>query len=132
MGFIKRLFGISVTPSPADSSCWEVKDGQILLDLTKAPQLKNPGGAIRLENKGLDKRVLVFCDEQGQLHAMHNKCACAGWRLDPHVSSSTVQCCTLGMSTYSYDGQVISGSAKEPVQVFEVEREDNTVVINLA
>ncbi|MFH1434423.1 MAG: Rieske 2Fe-2S domain-containing protein [Pseudomonadota bacterium] len=132
MSILKRIFGICVTRLPADGSCWKMSDGKIVVDLEKAPELGRPGGAIRIEQSGMDNRILLFLGDDGGYHAFLNKCACSGWRIDPQPGTSTVQCCTLAKSTYSYDGKVLSGPAKEPAQVFPVTKDGNKITISIA
>ena len=131
MAFFKRLFGISETKKPADPDCWQVSGATITVDLDKAPELGKPGGAIRIEGDGLDRRVLLFMGDDGQYRAFHNRCACAGWRLDPQAGTSTVQCCTLGRSTYDYAGEVTKGSASHPVKTYNVEVDGQKITIEL-
>ena len=131
MSILKRIFGICVTGLPANSSCREMSDGKIVIDLEKAPELGRPGGAIRIEKSGMDNRILLFLGDDGDYHAFLNKCACSGWRLDPQPGTSTVQCCTLAKSTYSYDGKVLSGPAKEPAQVFPVTKDGSKIKISI-
>lgn len=131
MGIFSRLFGICKTQPPADASCWSVTGNSVVIDLTKAAELKPKGGAIRLEGNGLPMRVLVVHGEDGQLHAFHNKCTHAGRRIDPLPGDEKIECCSVGKSTWDYDGKLISGSAKDELTCFAVTSEDDKATINL-
>jgi nitrite reductase/ring-hydroxylating ferredoxin subunit len=131
VGFFKRLFGICETKPPQDENCWSNQINHVVVDLKKAPELNQPGGAFRLEGKGLPERVLVMRGNDGQAYAFINKCAHAGRRLDPQPGTPTVQCCSLGKSTYNYQGEVLSGSAKKPISTLKVREEPGDKLIIL-
>ena len=131
MGILRRLFGVSRTKPPADAECWRVESGTVEVDLTRVPELTAPGAAIRLEGEGLSQRVLVLRDEDGALHALHNRCSHAGRRLDPLPGETRVECCSVGKSTYDLDGNLACGSAKESVEPFTVALSGDRLVITL-
>lgn len=131
MGFFKRLFGICATRPPGDPGCFGTREGRIVVDLARAPELSDRGGALRLEGSGLPERVLVFRGEDDAYHAFVNKCAHGGRRLDPLPGTSQVQCCSVGKSTYDYEGMRISGAASGDVRVLEVEVDGDTLVISV-
>ena len=82
MGLFKRIFGICATKKPENSECWNFSSSQIVLDLTKAPEINTVSGAIRLEEKGLPYLVLVFQGTDKKYHAIINKCSHGGRRID--------------------------------------------------
>jgi len=127
----QRIFGIPATRAPSDDGCWEVSGRKLLIDLNRVPELSKPGGAIRLEGKNLHDRVLVIRADDGTFRSFRNRCRHMGRRLDPVPGTETVQCCSVSKTTYSYDGQVLYGPAKEPVNTFPVEVIDNKLVISL-
>lgn len=131
-GFLRRIFGISLTKEPSDSDCWRLTNGQIEIDLARAPELKEKGTAIRLEKKGLKLRVLLVHGDDGRYYAFHNRCTHAGRRVDPLPGTSTVQCCSVGKSTWDYEGKLLSGSAKEPLPTFPVKVMDGEVIIKIS
>ena len=69
MGFLKRLFGVCETTPPTSSDCWNLSDGKVEIQLDRAPELANKGGAIRLEGKGTPEKVLVIHGYDGEFHA---------------------------------------------------------------
>jgi len=131
MGLLKRLFGICETSPPADESCWKVSGGKLEIDLGRAPELSKPGGAVRLEGDTLPERVLVFHGEDGDFHAFHNKCSHAGRRLDPVAGEPGVMCCSIGKSTFDYQGRLLSGMAKGDVRVFSIEKAEGSLVVDI-
>jgi nitrite reductase/ring-hydroxylating ferredoxin subunit len=130
-GFFRRLFGRPATEQPADESCWSCTEGRIVVDLDRAPELKEPGGAIRLESPTCPERVLVIHGDNGRYHAFRNSCTHAGRRLDPVPGASTVQCCSVGRSTYDYDGNILRGSAKENIKPFPVQLDDRKLTVTI-
>jgi len=125
----QRLLGICATPLPKDDGCWRYETGKAVIDLSRAPELSEPNGAFRLEGKGLPKRLLVLLGEDGQYHAFANACGHGGRRVDPMPGGKSVQCCSMGKSTYDYTGKVIAGASKKPLIPFETKSEGGQVVI---
>ena len=118
---LQRLFGIPQTGTPTDANCWRIEDGKLCIELDRAPELAEDFGAIRIEARDLPCRVLVMRDGKGEYRAFRNKCTHGGRRLDPVPGSETVCCCSVGTSTFDYQGKVLSGSAKEPIGSLAVE-----------
>jgi nitrite reductase/ring-hydroxylating ferredoxin subunit len=133
MGLFKRILGLCSTPRPADAGCWQrVADG-IEVDLARAPELAQPGGAVRLEGRGLPVRVLVVRGEGGTFRAYRNQCThLGGRRLDPLPGTSTLCCCSVGQSVYDAAGKNVSGPAPKPIAVFPVEERGGKLRIQLA
>ncbi|BBO90681.1 Rieske (2Fe-2S) protein [Desulfosarcina ovata] len=131
MKFLKRLFGICETPLPADPSAWSLNGKTVQVDLSRMPELNAPGSGVRLEGQGLDPRLLVVHSDDGQYHAVANRCAHMGRRIDVLAGSGRIQCCSVSKSTYTYDGQPVSGAAKSPLTTFPVALENDTLTITL-
>jgi nitrite reductase/ring-hydroxylating ferredoxin subunit len=131
MKFLKRIFGICETPQPTDAGAWTYGNGQVRLNLTRIPELKNPGGGVRLEGKGLDPRLLVFLGDDGGYHAVANRCTHMGRRIDTLPGSHTIQCCSVSKSTFSYDGQPVGGAAKKPLRTYPAILQEDILTITL-
>lgn len=130
--FFQRIFGVSATYKPLDPQCWSFSGGKILIDLNRATELKKPGGALRLENGGLPMRVLVIRGDDGKFHAFHNRCSHIGHRrLDPVAGTGTVQCCSVGKSTYTYEGKKVFGPATGSIKTLKAEAEGERLVVFL-
>lgn len=128
---LQRLFGISATAKPSNPDCWTYSSGKVMIDLTRAPELSKPGGALRLEGKQLPDRILLVNGEDGNYHAFRNRCQHMRRRLDPVPGTQTIQCCSVNKTTYAYDGKVLYGPAKNPVKAFEVQARNRELVITL-
>jgi nitrite reductase/ring-hydroxylating ferredoxin subunit len=130
--FFQRILGIPATPKPTSSNSWKYDGTKIVLNLDKAPDLGEPGSAIRLEGGELPIRVLVMRDENGKFHAFENRCAHSGHRrLDPVPGTDTVQCCSVGKSTYDYSGNRIYGPAPGDIPTFPTDLHDKELVIKI-
>ncbi|MEW6751810.1 MAG: Rieske 2Fe-2S domain-containing protein [Candidatus Latescibacterota bacterium] len=129
--FFQRLLGIPATPRPADVACWTYVAGKVTVSLERAPELAGPRGALRLEGAELPERVLVFRDEAGIPHAVQNRCSHVGRRLDPVPGCELVQCCSLGKSTYRYDGVSVSGPGGHGIRALAVTESDGRLTIDL-
>ena len=131
MGLIKRLLGICRTAKPADQNAWSYKGGRIEIDMDRMPELGEPFGAVRIEAKSLPERILVFHGADQQFHAVYNRCAHMGRRLDPVPDTSRIQCCSVSESTYDYSGGVMAGPAKEGIKTLPVIQSANRLYINV-
>lgn len=130
--FFQRLLGIPATAKPVDDTCWQYGSGKLTIDLTRTSELKAPGGALRCEGKQLPLRVLVVHGEDGQYRAYHNRCTHLGHRrLDPVPGTGTVQCCSVNKSTFDNDGKQIFGPAPRGVTRFEVEQEQQQLIVSI-
>jgi len=130
--FFQRLFGLPATSKPLDPQCWTFSDGKIMIDLKRAPELETVGGALRLEGGGLPRRVLLIRGDDGAFYAFHNRCSHVGHRrLDAVPGTGTVQCCSVGKSTYTYDGRKIFGPTPDPIEIFAVKLEGERLIISL-
>lgn len=129
MGLFKRIFGICRTKPPRDAKCWKYSRGKVEIEWARAPELRKPCGAIRLEGWGLPERLLVIYGIDGQYHAFRNECTYTGRRIDPVAGTATLRCCGLSRSTFDYTGKVASGPAKEALKVFRVKTKQCKVII---
>ncbi len=119
----QRILGLCATRIPADPGCWRYDGGDIVLDLSRVPQLNRPGGAVRLEGRGLPHRLVVCRGMDNAIHVFVNRCGHAGRRVDPTSDGATMQCCSVGKSTYALNGEVIAGPARNGLRKCPV-RED--------
>jgi len=131
MKLLKRVFGICETPLPADTTAWILGVDKLTIDLAKMPELKQPGSGVRIEGRGLYPRLLVVHGDDGRYHAIANRCTHMGRRLDVMAGTHTVQCCSVGKSTFTYKGEFVGGSAKKPVKTFPVSATEDLLTITL-
>jgi len=129
--FFQRLLGLCATKLPVNNNCWKFEDGKIFVSLNDAPELSEEGGALRLEGKNVPLRVIVVRGDNEKYRAIKNHCSHGKRRLDPIPGTQQVQCCSVGKSIFDYDGKLVSGSAKENIDSYNVLVEDGKLVITL-
>jgi nitrite reductase/ring-hydroxylating ferredoxin subunit len=130
--FLQRIFGLPATPQPLDPQCWSFSDGKITIDLNRGTELRKLGGALRLEGGEQPIRVLVIRGDDGKFHALHNRCTHIGHRrIDPVPGTGTAQCCSVGKSTYTYDGKKIFGPPTGAIKTFDVEVDGDRLIVFL-
>ncbi len=128
---VQRILGICATPKPKDGDCWSYKDGKVTVDLAGAQELDESGSSIRLEGRDCPVRILVVYGDDDSYHAYRNKCRHAGRRLDPVPGEGKIMCCSVSKSTYDYEGKIMAGPAKEPIQVYPIEVIDGKLIIDI-
>lgn len=131
--FFQRLFGIPATGRPHHPDCWRYAEGELVVDLDKATELARRGSGLRFEGSGLPRRVLVVHGEDGGFRAFHNRCTHLGHRrVDPVPGTRTLQCCSVGASTYTEDGTRIGGPAPGPIDTFPTEQRGRQLFVRLS
>jgi nitrite reductase/ring-hydroxylating ferredoxin subunit len=129
---VQRLAGTCITPKPVNDDCWRVRGNQVEVSLKDAAELSRPSGALRLEGKGLEQRILIVHGEDGEFHAYPNHCPHAGRRLDPMPGEAMLQCCSLGKSTFDYSGKVLYGEDTTAIHPLPLRREKDRLVVVLS
>ena len=133
MKILKQIFGICKTETPADRDCWNYSDNRVTLGLNRALEILRPGGAIRLEGKGLPVRILLFHGLDGMFYAVKNRCThIGGRRLDAGSQRDRLTCCSVMGSVFNYKGEVVSGPARKPLTSYTVAVEKGRLVIDLS
>ena len=131
-GFFQRLLGKCQTVEPEDAGCWSFENGEITVDLNRAPELTRPNGALRLERKDVNPlRILIIRGDDDKYYSFSNRCAHFGRRLDPVPGAGTVQCCSGGKSTYDYTGERLKGPAKGDIKTYKVVESDGKLVVKV-
>ncbi|MBI4965255.1 MAG: Rieske (2Fe-2S) protein [Desulfomonile tiedjei] len=128
IGFLKALAGICDT-KPLDPDHWELNGNQVLVKIREIPELQSPGGAVYLQGKGLVSPVLIVRGDGGNYHCFSNRCTHMGRRLDPVKGKPEIRCCSVGHSTFDYQGNKMRGPAKKSVQTYDCHVENNDLVI---
>jgi len=131
LGFFKALFGICGTKPLADNM-WSIDDSMAKVKVDDVAQLADNGGAVYLQGKGLLKPILVVKSQNGDYLAFTNSCTHAGRKLDPVSGEDKLRCYSIGHSQFDYEGNVVSGGAKDPLKKHEVVLgEDGVLIVKL-
>ncbi len=129
-GIIKSIFGICET-EPLSPGLWSLENGKVRVKVGQIPELSEKGGAVYLKGAGLQKPVLVVKTEGEGYLAFANKCTHGGRKLDPVPGEPLLRCCSLGHSTFDYEGRKVSGLAKGPLTRYSVELVEGDLLIAL-
>jgi len=113
------------------SNLWSLEGNKVHVKLSQMPDPLSEGGAIYLKGKGLGKPVLIVRTEEDQYLAFENSCTHGHRKLDPVAGESKLRCCSFGHSTFDYDGNRLSGSAKDPIKRYVVEESDGDLIVTL-
>jgi cytochrome b6-f complex iron-sulfur subunit len=128
--FFKALLGICETP-PLAAELWAVEENQVTIRLGEAAALGPVGGAVRLGGKGLASSVLIVHAGADEYLAFENRCTHAGRKVDPVEGTRELRCCSIGHSTFDYEGNRLSGSAKGPLKKYPVEKRGEELIVTL-
>ncbi len=126
-----RLLGKPLTELPQIEGAWRYQGDALTLDMSKLPELDELGGAVRIEGDVLPEPILVFQGEDSVYYAFKNVCPHAGRKIDPIKGTMTLECCSVSSSTFDYEGKVLSGPAKEPLQRYTMSLSQDQLTIIL-
>ena len=130
-GMWDRLLGRPATDLPQIENAWIYQNNTLALDLAKLPELEELGGAVRIEGEALSDPVLVVLGEDENYYAFKNACTHAGRMIDPLAGTMTLECCSFSQSTFDYEGNVLSGPAKEPLTSYAIAVDGQMLGIDL-
>ena len=131
LGFFKALFGICATKALADD-LWSIDEDAAKVKVGDVAELAENGGAVYLQGKGLAKPILVLKSENDEYLAFTNNCTHLGRKIDPVAGEAKLRCCSINHSMFDYDGNIISGPAKDPLTKHEVTLgEDGVLIVKL-
>ena len=131
-GFFQRLLGKPATNEPTDSECWTYAHNCVTVQLKRLPELTEKGSGVRLEGKDCPERLLLIRGDDGEYYAFRNRCTHGGRRLDPVPGAETVQCCSVGKTTFDYEGHRLLGSGKEDLPFYPIQVQNDTIIITIA
>ena len=129
--FSDRLMGVSDTPLPQIADAWKLTGSTLTLDLAKLPEIADLGGAVRIEGDALADPLLVIQGEDGNYYAFKNACTHAGRKIDMVAGTMTLECCSVSSSTFDYEGNVLSGPAKEGLTSYALTVDGEMLTIEL-
>jgi nitrite reductase/ring-hydroxylating ferredoxin subunit len=128
VGILKALLGKCETKE-LDPRLWSLANGVVRVKFGEVAELAIKGGAVYLQGKGLYIPILIVRTEDDKYLAFANKCTHGGRKIDHVPSESKLRCCSLGHSTYDYNGNVVKGMAKRPITKYETEIMDADLII---
>ena len=130
IGFFKAIMGVCETP-PLDEELWTLDESEATIRLGQAATLAPIGGAARLEGKGLTSSVLIVHAGDDEYLAFENRCTHGGRRVDPVEGKAELRCCSVNHSRFDYQGNKLSGPAKDPLKTYPVEKRGEELIVTL-
>jgi Rieske Fe-S protein len=130
-GLVDRMRGKPETQLPLVEGAWSYRDGTLIIDLDRLPELEELGGAVRIEGEVLPEPILVVLGEDGNYYSFKNVCTHSGRMLDPIAGTMTLQCCSVSRSTFDYSGKVLSGPAEEPLTSYPLVVDGDDLLITI-
>jgi cytochrome b6-f complex iron-sulfur subunit len=86
---------------------------------------------VYLKGEGLDKPILILRTSDDKYLACADTCTHAGRKLDPVPGNPVLRCCSVGHSTFDYDGNVIKGPANQPLTRYETELSGDDLLVHI-
>ena len=127
----KSILGICET-KPLSEDLWSLEENKVHVKLSQISDPLPEGGAVYLKGEGLGKPVLILRTEEGQYLAFENRCTHGMHRKLDHVpGESKLRCCSVGHSTFDYEGKKLKGMAKGPLTRYEIEERDGDLIVTL-
>lgn len=130
IGIFKAILGKCETKK-LDPGLWSLENGVVRVKLGQVNELSVKGSAVYLQGRGLAIPVLIIRTEDGRYMAFANKCTHGSRKIDHVPAESRLRCCSIGHSTYDYDGNVIKGMAKGPIAKYATEVSGDDLIIRL-
>jgi cytochrome b6-f complex iron-sulfur subunit len=129
-GFFKALLGVCETP-PLAGELWTLERNEVAIRLGEAAALAPVGGSVRLGGKGLASSLLIVHAGADEYLAFENRCTHFGRKLDPVKEKRELRCCSVGHSTFDYQGNKLSGLAKGPLKKYPAERRGEELIVTV-
>jgi cytochrome b6-f complex iron-sulfur subunit len=131
VSLVKSIFGICET-KPLSPDLWSREANRVRVKVGQVPELSREGDAVYLKGESLEKPLLVLKTGGDQYLAFANRCTHVGHRkLDPVPGQRTLRCCSIGHSTFDYEGKRLSGLAKDALTRHETEMSEGDLLIKL-
>jgi hypothetical protein len=102
------------------------------VDLTKVPQLKKPGGAVKFIDSRTRYRLIIARVTETQFAAGYLNCPYRQTELEYDPKRKVFACPSVGKSVFKLNGEKLSGAANRTLPVYQTSVEGNTLTILLA
>ena len=103
-------------------------DGRIQLDISSAPELATPNGALRIHVPSREAPLYIVATGAGTFAALSSICTHRGCVVD--IQGARLVCPCHG-STYDRDGRVLQGPAERALDRYRVDKVGNVLTIDL-
>ena len=94
-------------------------DGDIVIDLAKAPELATVGGAAKIVDRKDVKPIIIARVAETSFVVVSIHCSHRGVEVEYQRERKHFVCASIGSSAFGLDGARLRGPAKKPIQSFE-------------
>jgi nitrite reductase/ring-hydroxylating ferredoxin subunit len=125
--------GISNVPEAPPGS-YRKSSGEIIVDLSKIPQLANEGSNVKFTaGNGTEGplKLQVSRLANGNLLAYHNVCPHGQRELEYLPKKDIIRCVSVSHSKYNLKGEVIGGPAPGPIKIYPFRQEGKSLIIKI-
>jgi nitrite reductase/ring-hydroxylating ferredoxin subunit len=130
---IRSILGVSET-RPLDDDLWSLEGNRIRVKLSQLSELCPKGGGVYLRGRGLRHPILIVRTEGEQYLAFTNRCPhsfVVNRKLDPVPDQNILRCCGVSHSTFDFEGNRLSGPARDALTCHRTEFSEDHLMIYL-
>jgi Rieske Fe-S protein len=118
------------TPSVNPDS-FKIKDGVLIIDLSKDDNLSKIGGCVKIINSNIPDSLIIARVEDKRFEIASLLCTHRGVELEYNHSQSNFKCASLGGSTFTFNGEKLSGPAEKPIKIYTAILKNNILNIKI-
>jgi Rieske Fe-S protein len=130
LGGCAAITKIGGTPAVNDESFTFI-DNVLKIDLSKEPILNQVGGAIKIKHASIQDSLIIAHVEKNKFEIASLLCTHRGVEVEYDHEESNFNCASLGNSTFSLDGKLLSGPADEPLKEYAAVLENSVLSIQI-
>lgn len=105
-------------PIPEDAYSLDAEINRVEVDLSKVPQLAEPGGSVKIRAAALPDPLIIARTAEETYVVASITCPHRGVEVEYQPEAGEFECASLGSSRFALDGSLEDGQAKEPLRVF--------------
>jgi nitrite reductase/ring-hydroxylating ferredoxin subunit len=111
--------------------CYLVSDERIIIDLAQVKALDTPGHAALIVDAAKNFQIIIVRPNEQDYVALSRICTHGGNVVSYNPKRNILQCNNYNHSIFDLTGGVVKGPAEEPLHVYPLKVEGNSLVITL-
>ena len=118
--------------APSDAVKFETD--MVVVDLSRVPELKRTGGALKIVDSGRKLQILIARPAKDRFVALDQKCTHGGGALTYVHRHQHLYCTCWGHSKFALDGSVIrwpNSQTPRPLRAYKVERRGGRLYVRM-
>ena len=128
------ITGTSEVTLAPEESYW-LRDGKLVMKLSKIGALDKPGGAVKLAisvTPGADPvKVLIVRPDDKTFIAFQDRCTHGKRELNYRHETRLLECSSFGHSKFDLRGKVLKGPAAAPLSLYSCEKQDGELFVKI-